>query len=463
MQRQGLNIEEVDHDQHCEQDQLAPLRGVTEEELDVFQDELALGDGEPAEQRAHRPAPEPTTNEALCPLLRRSKPLCVPGAVQHSAEGDECGSGRPQEHEGQGIEPTLQISHAGLRRPLTRQERRCRAAQENEEVEQIAKSFGPSELFGSNDPEEEDHATRGAQRDDRQQIARATRWKDVYQHQRDRAAQHRRENQHRDDGENRVDGEQHATLVYDAVGRQDRHDHQRHHPRRMQQRLTQLGEIQPQPVHRRRDEQVEVLGEEEARERRDDVRQHQDGYEGKQNEPEDLARDERSQLFDSAEIAQDEKQHAEDACPERPSDNDQNDELAAAALGALFTQPLQRGPPFGLPHVGERRLLDHVPPNTSTRSRTWAPPVSLRNSSSRLASPAWCWRRTSLTVPAATVLPCWMIAIWSHIASATSSVCVLMSTVPPRSTNCRKMSLRSRAALGSRPTIGSSTTMHSGR
>src|SRR6266550_4604019 len=256
---------------------------------------------------------------------------------------------------------------------------------------------------------------------------------------------------------------QHGTLVHDAVGRQDRHDHQRHHPRRMQQRLTQLGEIQPQPVHRGRDEQVEVLGEEEARERRDDVRQHQDGYEGKQNEPEDLARDERSQLFDSAEIAQDEKQHAEDACPERPTDNDQNDELAAAALGALFPQPLQRGPPFGLQHVGERRLLDHVPPNTSTRSRTWAPPVSLRNSSSRLASPAWCWRRTSLTVPAATVLPCWMIAIWSHIASATSSVCVLMSTVPPRPTNCRKMSLRSRAALGSRPTIGSSTTMHSGR
>src|SRR5947208_2925834 len=353
MQRQGLNIEEVDHDQHCEQDQLAPLRGVTEEELDVFQDELALGDGEPAEQRAHRPAPEPTTNEALCPFLRLRKPLCVQGAVQHRAERDECEHG--------------------------------------------------------------------------------------------------------------VQGEQHATLVHDAVGRQDRHDHQRHHPRRMQQRLTQLGEIQPQPVHRGRDEQVEVLGEEEARERRDDVRQHQDGYEGKQNEPEDLARDERSQLFDSAEIAQDEKQHAEDACPERPSDNDQNDELAAAALGALFPQPLQRGPPFGLQHVGERRLLDHVPPNTSTRSRTWAPPVSLRNSSSRLASPAWCWRRTSLTVPAATVLPCWMIAIWSHIASATSRVCVLMSTVPPRSTNCRKMSLRSRAALGSRPTIGSSTTMHSGR
>jgi len=61
------------------------------------------------------------------------------------------------------------------------------------------------------------------------------------------------------------------------------------------------------------------------------------------------------------------------------------------------------------------------------------------------------------------IFPCWMIAIWSHIASATSSVCVLINTVPPRSTNCRKMSFSRRAAFGSSPTIGSSTTMHSGR
>ncbi len=55
------------------------------------------------------------------------------------------------------------------------------------------------------------------------------------------------------------------------------------------------------------------------------------------------------------------------------------------------------------------------------------------------------------------------MATRSHIASATSSVCVLISTVPPRVTNWRKMSFRRRAALGSRPTIGSSTTMYCGR
>ncbi len=66
-------------------------------------------------------------------------------------------------------------------------------------------------------------------------------------------------------------------------------------------------------------------------------------------------------------------------------------------------------------------------------------------------------------VPCATIRPCCMMAIRSHIASATSSVCVLMSRVPPRSTNRRNRSLRSRAPLGSSPTIGSSTTITAGR
>ena len=55
------------------------------------------------------------------------------------------------------------------------------------------------------------------------------------------------------------------------------------------------------------------------------------------------------------------------------------------------------------------------------------------------------------------------MAMRSHMTSAISIVCVLMSTVPPRVTNSRKSSLSRRALLGSSPTIGSSTTMTSGR
>src|SRR5256885_11033515 len=229
----------------------------------------------------------------------------------------------------------------------------------------------------------------------------------------------------------------------------------------MQQRFAELRDIQTQPVDRCRHQQIQNLGEKEARQRRNDVRQHQDGNEGQQNEAENLAGDQRAQFFDAAQRFQDPIQHAEHADPEAASHQCENDELAGPALRALFTHALERGAPFWGEHVRQRRLF-HLP-RTSASSRTCAPPVSLRNNSSRLASPALCWRRTSATVPAATILPCWMMAIWSHIASATSSVCVLIRTVPPFPTNCRKMSFSKRAAFGSRPTIGSSTTMHPGR
>jgi len=116
----------------------------------------------------------------------------------------------------------------------------------------------------------------------------------------------------------------------------------------VQQRLAQLREVQAQPVHRRRDEQVEVLGEEEARQRGDDVRQHQDRYEGKQNQAEHLAGNERAQLLHRTQRLQDLVEDAEHTRPEQSADQCQDDELAAAAPGAFFAQPLQGGPPLGL-------------------------------------------------------------------------------------------------------------------
>ena len=56
-----------------------------------------------------------------------------------------------------------------------------------------------------------------------------------------------------------------------------------------------------------------------------------------------------------------------------------------------------------------------------------------------------------------------MIAMRSHNVSATSSVCVDIIMVWPRFTYSRNRSLRIRVAFGSRPIIGSSTTITSGR
>src|SRR5216684_88839 len=209
----------------------------------------------------------------------------------------------------------------------------------------------------------------------------------------------------------------------------------------------------------------DVLGEEEARQGGDDVRQDQDGDERQQDQAEQLARQQRSELLHAAEVLQNLVEHAEHAKPERYPNDCEDDQLPVAAAVPLLTEPLQRRAPLRLEHVPQRRLRHGASPlpSTSASSRTCAPPVSFKNSSSRLASPTWCWCRRSATVPEATIRPCWMIAILSHIASATSRVWVLIRTVPPLPTNWRKMSFSNRAALGSRPTIGSSTTMHSGR
>src|SRR5438477_3684154 len=306
------------------------------------------------------------------------------------------------------------------------------------------------------------------QRHDRQQIARAARREYVDQYEGDGRPHDRGNHQHREQGEDRERREQRAAVVDHAVRRENRHGHQRHHPRRVQQRLAQLRQVDPQPVHRRGHEQVQVLRQEKARQCGNDVGEHQDRDERQQHQAQQLAREQRTQLLDAPEVAQDHVQHPEHGQPKQRPHAHQQQQLSRAATRALLADPLQCGPPLGLEHAPQRRLRHGAPspppwPSTSANSRTWAPPVSFRNSSSRLASPARCCRRRSSTVPSATILPCWMMATRSHIASATSSVWVLMSTVPPRLTNWRKMSFSRRAALGSSPTMGSSTTMYSGR
>ena len=69
-----------------------------------------------------------------------------------------------------------------------------------------------------------------------------------------------------------VEREQQTTGIADAERGENRHAHQRHHPRAVHERLAQFGEIQAQPVHRRRDQQVQVLRQEKTGQGRDHIR-----------------------------------------------------------------------------------------------------------------------------------------------------------------------------------------------
>src|SRR2546427_4339538 len=102
---------------------------------------------------------------------------------------------------------------------------------------------------------------------------------------------------------------------------------------------------------------MEVLREEEARQRRDDVGEHEDGDERQQDEAEQLARQQRAQLLHAAKVLEDPVEHAEHADPEGESHHDQRQQLAAAAARALLADPLQGRAPLRLDHAPQGRLL----------------------------------------------------------------------------------------------------------
>src|SRR5207247_575067 len=159
----------------------------------------------------------------------------------------------------------------------------------------------------------------------------------------------------------------------------------------------------------RRDQEVQVLRQEEARQGRDHIRQHEDADEREEHDPEDLAGEQRPEVFHAAEVLEDPVEDGEHADPEGEPHEGQDEQLGRAPAGALFADPLQGGAPLGLEHPPERGLRHAArppslfpPPSTSTKSRTCAPPVSFKNSSSRLASPARRYWRRWATLPAAT-------------------------------------------------------------
>src|SRR5207248_6642340 len=57
MQRQGLDVEQIHDHQHREENELAPLRRVAEEQLHVLDHELALRHGEEGEHDAYGATP----------------------------------------------------------------------------------------------------------------------------------------------------------------------------------------------------------------------------------------------------------------------------------------------------------------------------------------------------------------------------------------------------------------------
>ena len=205
---------------------------------------------------------------------------------------------------------------------------------------------------------------------------------------------------------------------------------------------------------------------------------------------EQLAGEQRSDLLHAAEEAQQPVEHQEDEA-QKPSPNTREERRAAARCRARPTSCRARAVShFGHEQVQRRRIgqpTRRAMARVTRDRRSAATSLSaarrrVRHRGRRRASRAAfspvsrrkiCFearrarrRRSRAARPScrsARITPPCMIAMRSHIASATSSVCVDIMIVLPRRVYSRNRSLRMRAALGSSPTIGSSTTITSGR
>ncbi len=221
MDRQRLDVEDVDHQQHGEQDQLAPLGVVAEEEPHVLEQELALLRRQPVQQggggAAERPAHLP--RGALLRLrVAQEKQLAVHRRPRREREQARA----PQLDDRPRVRDPGEPVHDHLGCPLARQPRARRRLQHRQVVQEVLEPLRPGEPLGPDEAQHEHHRGHRSQAHQPQQLARPAGGEDVHQQHREDRAGHGRKREighhrgHRHERKERPAGEHHA------VGGEDR-------------------------------------------------------------------------------------------------------------------------------------------------------------------------------------------------------------------------------------------------
>ncbi len=296
---------------------------------------------------------------------------------------DQDGRGGPEQVEGEYLRCTVQVRHDPLLRPFARQQRRRRRAQNRDELDQRAESLGAGELFGSHQAEQEHEPRCREHGDEAENVAGAAGGEDVHQQERGRRSDHAGNDEQRHEDAQRHQREQQPAVVHPPVGHEDRYRQERDHPARVQHRLDLLRPVHPQPVHRRRHDEIEVLCEEEGGQCRDDVRQEEDRQKSQQHHAQQLAGEERADLGDAGEVAEQLHEQREDHRPEGGADRQQHEQpqsapLVTAGAARPRRQPLGREQQTNR-RVGERRRVGGDGTDTERRERLRrAGPIELR-------------------------------------------------------------------------------------
>jgi hypothetical protein len=152
----------------------------------------------------------------------------------------------------------------------------------------------------------------------------------------------------------------------------------------MHRGLEQLRAIQTKPVHRRGDEQVEILREKEARKRRDDVRQEENRQKADEDDAEQLSGEKWSDLLNVSEVGEQAIQHAEDEAPEDDAQpREQRRPRNSSALARSRTRA--RRQPLGSEQVQQRRVGEHGGGGVRRPRAAWQRGDALRHSGPRRA------------------------------------------------------------------------------
>ena len=268
--------------------------------------------------RMMKPREDPAARPALRALLRLAEAGRVERAVEQRAEHDERGRGRPEHVDGEPVgllapsSPiTLRCTHSDGRSGDVGVRSTATKSTSDLNFSGLASCSGRTSRNSSTMPAAAATATT-------LRMSRVRRAGKTFTSTSVIALPiDRRDHQERQEHGRREQPERPAAAVDPAVRREHRDRHERDHPARGDHGLDQLRAVEPQPVHGPRHEQVEILREEEARERRDDVRQQQDREEAHEHQAEQLPREQRPDLRDSAEVREQLVQQSEDERPEQ--------------------------------------------------------------------------------------------------------------------------------------------------
>ena len=374
VQVEDVEVVDVDETEGPEQEELRPLGGVAKKDLEVLDEERASGRSE--RQATSQGLEEPQASEAgLARLLGLAPAREVEASVGGTGQNGEGEGGRPQRPEVKDVKAPLECGKEALPGPEGGEERRHRGLQRRKERGHVGKGLDAQEPLRAHEPEEHHDRHREEEPHEHQDVARPTSGKDVDENERDHGPDRGRDHQEGDDGRERDPVVARRGAPCETDPQEDGQDEGDDHPGGLPGGACEARVEQAVSGNRGREEETEILGEEEGAERR---HHGAEGHEGEEDQ-EEPAQSEADQVVPELLVVEGLPGEPEDDREDRTGhdDADASEERQPERVAPLSAAgAVARAPESREQEVGEGAR------HTSTSLKA-VPPVSLRNTGVR--------------------------------------------------------------------------------